>query len=137
MGVGMNEASKLGGAIAAVGVASRMIGDEKNQAIAQGAQAQQEAVKAGEEMPALKKEMEAAVAQNENVAKEEAALRDLKVTSPEDVDALIELNEGVDMDKKMAQVALSTVQAKIEARTELLERAEKAMARGRRWGGGY
>lgn len=137
MGVGMNEASKLGGAIAAVGVASRMIGDEKNQAIAQGAQAQQEALKAGEEAPALKKEMEQAIAQNENVAKEEAALRDLKVTSPEDADAFIELNQSVDMDKKMAQMALKTVQGKIEARTEMLERAGKAIARGRSWGGGY
>lgn len=133
----MNEASKLGGALAAVGVASRMIGEEANQKIAQGAQAQQEAIKVGEEMPNLKEEMDAAQAQQANVQKEEDALYDLNVKSPEDAAAFAELKEGIDIDKKMAQVALDTVDAKIKARTELLNRADKAMAKGRAWGGTY
>ena len=137
MGVGTNAAGQLGGALAAVGVASRMIGDEKAQAIAHGAQAQQEALKVGEQMPALKEEMDKAIAQNENAAKEEAALRDLKISSPEDVDAFMELSDGVNLDKKMAETALDTVRGKIQARTELLQRAEKAMAKGRSWGGAF
>jgi hypothetical protein len=137
MGVGMNEANKLGGALAAVGVASRMIGDEANQKIAQGAQAQQEAVKVGDEIPNLKEEMDAAQAQQANVQKEEDALYGLDVKSPEDAEAFAELKQGIDLDKKMAKVALETVDAKIKARTELLKRADKAMTKGRAWGGTY
>lgn len=137
MGVGMNEANKLGGALAAVGVASRMIGEEANQKIAQGAQAQQEAVKVGDEMPNLKEEMDAAQAKQANAQKEEDALYGLDVKSPEDAEAFAELKQGIDMDKKMAKVALETVDAKIKARTELLKRADKAMAKGRAWGGTY
>lgn len=42
MGVGMNAANQVVGAIGAVGVASRMIGEEKNQALAQGSAAFQQ-----------------------------------------------------------------------------------------------
>ena len=140
MGVGINEASKLGGAIAAVGVASRMIGEEKNQALQQGAAAataNAEDSKRAKELPDeidnadlyLKEETraaEAAKAYAENPNNKlgmRLAAADFHVEKLKSIDA--------------AKIALENLQDEQTAISERLERQEAAMARGRRWGGSY
>ena len=151
MGVGMNEASKLGGAIAAVGVASSMIGDEKNQVLSAGAHAQEEnnrlelenkqdtaeqAILQGKQEVARDAFHEAAG--NYNAAKE---LRPLAQSAEEGKWLDDEMAKGAKgmmqstSDIAKAQQAFSVLQDKIDARNFMMENNQKAIARAAKWGG--
>ena len=145
MGVGINEASKLGGALATVGVAARMVGQEKNEALDQGSKAHE----ANVEDTALKKDLEEtqipdakgiADLANDNyeVMKKsvEATFADPKATPDQRLQASLDMQQALD-DRTAAQKALGELNNKLAATKERLIRQEKAMARGRRWGGAY
>ena len=140
MGVGMNEASKLVGAMVTAGVASRMIGDEKNQTLAQGQ-------KAAEELPGSLNEQE--------TNKMDIAQKELDIMAYENQAGALGKQIGelqsqgkpagkeriqqaaVMSDLDAAKQALTELQIKQTAIAERITRQRKAMIRGRRWGGGY
>lgn len=140
MGVGMNEASKLVGAMVTAGVASRMIGDEKNQTLAQGQ-------KAAEDMPDTLKEKETNemdIAQKEldinayeNQADTLGKQIGEKLSKGLDAGAEKLQQAGVMSDLDAAKEALSQLEMKQTAIAERLQRQRKAMVKGRRWGGAY
>ena len=145
MGVGINEASKLGGALATVGVAARMIGAEKNEALEQGSKAHE----ANLEDSALKKDLEEAQIPDAetdldeknllaDIANDNAeqVLKDSKATPMDRLNAQIDAQKALD-DRTAAQRALGELNNKLTATKERMARQEKAMARGRRWGGAY
>lgn len=145
MGVGINAANQLVGSIGAVGVASRMIGNEKAQALEQGSAAHEANIQDKElskdytenQIPDAKFEAEKA---DDNVKIMEAGLdavmKDPKSTPEQRLAAAVGMQKSLD-DRTAAQRALSELQIKLEATQERLTRQEKAMARGRRWGGSY
>lgn len=140
MGVGMNEAGKLVGAMVTADVAGRMIGDEKNQTLAQGQ-------KAAEELPDTLKEQKATkmdIAQKEldiNAFKSETDTLGREIGELEGKG----LNAGkqrikqamIMSDIDAAKQALTELELKQTAIAERLQRQRKAMIKGRRWGGGY
>ena len=140
MGVGMNETNKLVGAMVTAGVAGRMIGDEKNQTLAQGQ-------KAAEEMPDSFKEKESTemdIAQKEldiNAYENQASSlgKQIGELQGKGLDAGKQrLQQAMVMtDLDAAKQALTELQLKQTAIAERLQRQRKAMIKGRRWGGGY
>lgn len=140
----MNEAGKLGSALAAVGVASRMIGQEKNEALLQGSKAHEENIVDQAEAKALEEDkptMEGVknLADDNYEAMSKAAnatFNDPKATPEQRLKAASDAQKALD-DKTAAQRALDELNTKLEATQERLARQEKAMARGRKWGGAY
>ena len=140
----MNEAGKLGSALAAVGVASRMIGQEKNEALLQGSKAHEENIVDQAEAKALEEDkptMEGVkdLADDNYEAMTKAAnatFADPKATPEQRLSAATNAQKALD-DKTAAQRALDELNTKLEATQERLARQEKAMARGRKWGGAY
>lgn len=97
------------------------------------AAAKEGAVKVGEEIPELAKQKQAAENQVGKVNSDVAALNELganpdAIKGPEDVKAWHELEAEVNVDKKMAETALLTVEGKMKARTEMLARFDKTLA---------
>ena len=97
------------------------------------AAAKEGAVKVGEEMPELAEQKKAAEAGAKKVESDISALKELganpdAIKGPEDVRAWHELEAEVNLDKKMAETALLTVEGKIKARTEMLARFDKTLA---------
>lgn len=145
MGVGMNEANKLGGALAAVGVASRMIGEEKNQALDQGSKAHEANIKDAAEAKDLvdtqipDAEFEAEKAQDQVDIVEaglDAVMKDPNSTPDQKLKASLDMQQALD-DRTAAQKALGELNNKLTATKERMARQEAAMKRGRRWGGAY
>ena len=141
----MNEASKLGGALAAVGVASRMIGEEKNQALEQGSKAHEANIKdaaeakdlAETQIPDAEFEVERANDQVDIMNKAaEATLADPSATPDQKLKAAVDAQAALD-DRTAAQKALGELNNKLTATKERMIRQEAAMKRGRRWGGAY
>ena len=90
-------------------------------------------IKMGDEMPELKKQVEAAKAGVKKAEADDNILNELAsdpvaMKGPEDAEALAELSKGVDTDRQMAEVALQTAQHKIMARKEMLARFDKTIA---------
>lgn len=144
MGVGINEASKLVGTAVTASVAGRMIGNEKAQALEQGSAANEANIKDkalakdfNEQIPDAEFEVEKA---DDNIKIMEAGLnatmKDPKATPEQRLSAAVNMQQALD-DKTAAKRALDELQTKLEATQERLARQEKAMARGRRWGGSY
>lgn len=144
MGVGINAANQLVGSIGAVGVASRMIGNEKAQALDQGSAANEANIQDkalakdyNKQIPDAEFEVEKA---NDNIeimgAGLNAVMKDPKATPDQRLAAAVDMQQALD-DRTAAQRALSELQIKLEATQERLARQEKAMARGRKWGGAY
>ena len=139
MGVGTNAAGQLGGALAAVGVASRMIGDEKAQALAGGTQAKQAIAEASEGLKADYAEQEKLNETLQSQKKDAETLGTMLKPdmSKEDMQAWQELKGGLDKDMEKADLALNTLEAKIMARQSLMNRAEAQLKRAQRWGGAF
>jgi uncharacterized protein (DUF342 family) len=139
MGVGTNAAGQLGGALAAVGVASRMIGDEKAQALAGGTQAKQAIAEASEGLKADYAEQEKLNETLQSQKKDAETLGTMLKPdmSKEDMQAWQELKGGLDEDMEKADLALNTLEAKIMARQSLMNRAEAQLKRAQRWGGAF
>lgn len=145
MGVGINEASKLVGTAVTASVAGRMIGNEKAQALEQGSAANEANIQDKalakdyneNQIPDAQFEAEKA---DDNVKIMEAGLnavmKDPKATPEQRLTAAVDMQKSLD-DRTAAQRALSELQIKLEATQERLARQEKAMKRGRRWGGSY
>ena len=145
MGVGINETSKLVGTAITASVAGRMIGQEKNEALLQGSKAHEENVV---DKAAAKDLVDTQIPDAEGAADlandnyevmrqaANATFDDPKATPDQRLDAMINEQQALD-DKTAAQRALSELKTKLEATQERLVRQEKAMARGRKWGGAY
>ena len=107
--------------------------------IEQGLHAKEGAVRLGEEIPEIQAQGEAAKAKLAAVQKDEEALGEIADTldpsNTEDAQAFAELNEDVKKDRKMAELAIATVKAKMIAREELMQRFEQQIAKANRWGG--
>lgn len=94
-------------------------------------------IKAAEELPELRNQVESAqkgavkASSDENILKELGANPEA-MKGPEDVKAFEELAAEVNRDKKMAEVALQTASNKIAARKEMLDRFDKTI-RSKGW----
>lgn len=143
--------NNVNGALAAIGVASRMIGNEKDQTLRQGESAQEQ----NKQLEIENKQAEKEVAGHEldlNAAQEayKVANQDLQAAhelradakTREDTDYLRQqegnaflrkLNAGADIAK--AEEALQVLQDKIDARNFMMENNQKAIVRAQRWGG--
>lgn len=139
MGVGINAGNQIAGALGAVGVASRMIGAEKDSALAGGTQAKQTLAEVGSQLEADYKESDELEATLQNQKKEAEALGSMldPNMSKEDAQAWVELKDELNKDQEMANIALTTLKGKIVARQSLQHRAEKQLKKAQRWGGSY
>lgn len=139
------------GALGAVGVAARMIGNEKDQTLRQGQAAQEQ----NKQLEIENKQAESEVAGHEldlNAAQEayKVANQDLQAAhelradakTREDTDYLRQqegnaflrkVTAGADIAK--AEEALQVLQDKINARNFMMENNQKAIVRAQRWGG--
>ena len=145
MGVGINETSKLVGNAVTASVAGRMIGQEKNEALLQGSKAHEENIVDKAEAKDL---VETQIPDAEGLAdladdnyvvmkkSADATFNDPKATPEQRLKAAADEQQALD-DRTAAQRALSELKTKLEATQERLARQEKAMARGRKWGGAY
>ena len=140
MGVGINAANQVVGTLGAVGVASRMIGNEMDQSLSEGSRAADAHVKdsaRAKELPGeienadlyLKEETRAAEAAK---AYSEAPGNPLKKRLKA-ADLYVQKQNSIEK----AAIALQNLQDEQIAVQERLKRQAVAMQRGRKWGGKY
>lgn len=140
MGAIQNSLNSIMGTAAVGAYAAGKVSDIKQADIVAGEAAKKEVISMAEDMPEIKNEIEAAKTGMANVLKDEKALGDIATTldtsNQEDVKAFAELNEDVNKDRKMAELAMSTVEGKMKARSDQVKRLSKTIERAQRWTGG-
>lgn len=136
MGAIQNSLNSITGTAAVGAYAVGKISDIKNADVAAGEAAKKEVIGMAEDMPKLKEEIAAAEDKLKVASADKEALWDLKVETPEDVQALDELTAEVNQDEKMAKLAKATVEGKMRAKLKQLGRLQNTIERAQRWTGG-
>lgn len=136
MGAIQNSLNSITGTAAVGAYAVGKISDIKNADVAAGEAAKKEVIGMAEDMPKLKEEIAAADDKLKVASADKEALWDLKVETPEDVQALDELTAEVNQDEKMAKLAKATVEGKMRAKIKQLGRLQNTIERAQRWTGG-
>lgn len=131
--------NSLNQALGSAAVAGRMIGAEKDSALAGGTQAKQTLAEVGSQLEGDYKESNELEATLQNQKKEAEALGSMldPNMSTEDAQAWSELRDELNKDQEMANLALTTLRGKIVARQSLQRRAEAQLKKAQRWGGAF